>query len=83
MTQVSPNEIIDKWNNIYELVVVISDAPRRDGQVNQLKQTVADAQDATVEDVHRTRFAFEFLDGDGKSIKFPVTLVSETRFERT
>lgn len=81
MSPVNPNEIIDTWNNVYELVVVISDAPRRDGQDNRVRQIVADAQDQDSDDMKATTFAFEFLDGDGTPIKFPVTLVSETRFE--
>ena len=85
MTSVNPNEIIDEWNNVPELVVVLSDAPRRDGQPNRIKQIVADAQDLVDVDseTQATNFAFEFLDGDGEPIKFPVTLVSETKFERT
>ena len=83
MSSVSPNEIIDSWNSIYELVVVLSDAPRRDGQENRLRQIAADAQneDGSI-GIQATSFAFELLDGDGNPIKFPVTLVSETKFER-
>ena len=75
MSIIEPNEIIGTWDGPWELFGVLQ-ASDVEGRENTLR----DYFDFDGSLHGSASFAVEFRDADGKPIKFPVSLVSETRY---